>query len=152
MNQVTLHEVKVQPVHFREVLAGRKTHEVRLNDRDYRAGDVLILREVDDNGDDTGQVMNAKITYVQRGDHFGLMNGWCVLSLANTTPLQGIRLIGYLRDRLKEHCDYLEAQVPVIKQTGNATDDATRAVEAGRCWVDEANHFLKQFPLIEWQT
>ncbi|KDM90222.1 DUF3850 domain-containing protein [Photobacterium galatheae] len=149
MNKIAFHQVKLQSLHFNEVLAGRKTHEIRFNDRDYQAGDCLILREVDDNGDDTGQEMNAEITHVQQGDHFGLADGWCVLSLANTTPLQGIRLIGYLRDRLKEHCDYIETQVPLIKETGHTTYDATRAIEAGRCWVDEANHFLKKFPVVE---
>lgn len=145
MSNFTLHEVKIQSVHFTEILAGRKTHEVRLNDRNYQVGDCLNLQEIDENGDYTGQEMNSQITHVLEGGQYGLADGWCVLSLANTTPLQGIRLIGYLRDRLQENCDCTEAAYPLIEKAGCTTDDAKRTVDAGRCWVDEANHFLNKF-------
>jgi hypothetical protein len=39
------HTLKTWPEHFDEVIAGRKTFEIRIHDRDYRIGDVLVLRE-----------------------------------------------------------------------------------------------------------
>ncbi|NAX47963.1 DUF3850 domain-containing protein [Photobacterium halotolerans] len=147
MSKITLHELNIQSADFTEILAGRKTHQVCLNHRQYTVGDVLILRELDKNGESTGQEMNSLITHVEQGNTVGLEDGWCVLSLANTTPLLGIRLIGYLRDRLKEHCDYTETAYPLIKKAGSTASQAKRTVQAGRCWVDEANHFLKKFPV-----
>ncbi|WP_162941032.1 DUF3850 domain-containing protein [Photobacterium salinisoli] len=145
MNKVTLHELSIPSADFTDILAGRKTHQLCLNHRQYTVGDVLIFREQDANGEETGQEMSSLITHVEHGNAAGLDDGWCVLSLANTTPLQGIRLIGYLRDRLKEHCDYTEAAYQLIKKAGSTDKQAKRNVQAGRCWVDEANHFLKKF-------
>jgi len=44
----TRHELKILPVHFDAVEDGVKTFELRLNDRDYKVGDVLWLKEWDD--------------------------------------------------------------------------------------------------------
>lgn len=40
-----IHELKIAPKYYKEVLAGFKKVEVRLNDRDYQVGDVLFLNE-----------------------------------------------------------------------------------------------------------
>lgn len=40
-----VHELKCWPEHFEPMSKGAKTHEVRVNDRDYKVGDVLYLRE-----------------------------------------------------------------------------------------------------------
>jgi hypothetical protein len=39
------HILKIHPEYFKEVKSGKKTFEVRLNDRDYKVGDLVILRE-----------------------------------------------------------------------------------------------------------
>ena len=41
----TTHDLKCVPPFFDDVLEGRKTFEIRKNDRDYRVGDTLILNE-----------------------------------------------------------------------------------------------------------
>ncbi|WP_257303437.1 DUF3850 domain-containing protein [Geothrix campi] len=41
------HDLKIAPEHLAEVISGRKTFEVRRNDRDFRAGDVVYLKEWD---------------------------------------------------------------------------------------------------------
>jgi len=41
------HDLKIWPKHFQDVWNGIKTFELRLNDRDYQAGDVLRLYEFD---------------------------------------------------------------------------------------------------------
>lgn len=37
--------IKILPEYFEEVLSGRKRAELRLNDRDYKKGDIYDLRE-----------------------------------------------------------------------------------------------------------
>ncbi len=38
-------EKKILPEYFEEVLTGRKTYELRLNDFDIQEGDTLLLKE-----------------------------------------------------------------------------------------------------------
>lgn len=42
------HELKIEPPYFQAVIDGRKTFEIRKNDRGYNAGDTVLLREYDD--------------------------------------------------------------------------------------------------------
>lgn len=42
-----IHELKILPRHFTEVLNGTKTFEVRKNDRTFNKGDMLALNEYD---------------------------------------------------------------------------------------------------------
>ncbi|MGC4668415.1 DUF3850 domain-containing protein, partial [Enterococcus hirae] len=39
------HELKILPEYFEAVTSGRKKFEIRKNDRDYKVGDRLYLRE-----------------------------------------------------------------------------------------------------------
>lgn len=41
------HELKILPKYFNRVLDGSKTFEVRNNDRDFQAGDTVLLQEYD---------------------------------------------------------------------------------------------------------
>lgn len=41
------HELKIWPAYFAAVLDGRKTFEVRKNDRGFNAGDTVYMREFD---------------------------------------------------------------------------------------------------------
>jgi len=42
---VTVHDLKCWPGFFRAIEEGRKNHEVRRNDRNFRVGDALRLME-----------------------------------------------------------------------------------------------------------
>ncbi len=64
------------------IAEGRKTHDVRVNDRGYAINDLLILREWRlDTGEFTGRQLLRKVTYVTLGGTWGLPNELCVLSI-----------------------------------------------------------------------
>jgi hypothetical protein len=59
------HELKCWPEFFKPIASGAKTHEVRKFDRDYRVGDVLVLREYHPNLDSyTGREVRVRVTYL----------------------------------------------------------------------------------------
>jgi hypothetical protein len=71
IGQVT-HEVKCWPEFFSAILEGRKTFEIRVDDRGYQVGDYLLEREFDPtdykNGGRgyTGQSLKVQIGYIGR--------------------------------------------------------------------------------------
>ena len=44
-----IHELKILPQYFKDVISGEKTFEIRKNDRAFRKGDMLALNEHDGN-------------------------------------------------------------------------------------------------------
>ena len=58
------HYIKILPEYFNAVASGRKSFEVRCNDRKYTVGDRLIMQEVDEHGRLSGQSIVCKITYI----------------------------------------------------------------------------------------
>lgn len=42
-----IHELKIWPQYFCRVEDGSKTFEVRVNDRDFQAGDIVVLKPYD---------------------------------------------------------------------------------------------------------
>ena len=58
-----IHHLKCSEEYYILVADGIKNFEVRLADRDYHIGDVLILCEVDDHGEYTGRSITRTITY-----------------------------------------------------------------------------------------
>lgn len=40
-----IHELKIAPKYFEDVISGKKTFEIRKNDRKFRVGDLLALNE-----------------------------------------------------------------------------------------------------------
>lgn len=59
----TIHELKILPEYFAPVKSGTKPFEVRWNDRGFRVGDILRLREYK-SGAYTGRQIDKKITYL----------------------------------------------------------------------------------------
>lgn len=88
---MTTHELKVSSRFFGPLKDGSKNFEVRNNDRDFRAGDTLRLREwVDRGGIYTGAEVERTVTYVLKdASAFGVRDGYAVLGLASRSTEGG---------------------------------------------------------------
>jgi len=76
------HEIKIWPPFFVAVSKGEKTFEIRKNDRDYKPGDVIFMREFSPKDNRyTGRLLSAEIGFVYSGKDFGVKEGYCVFSL-----------------------------------------------------------------------
>lgn len=77
------HELKTSPVFFAAVARGDKTAEIRNNDRAFRVGDGLMLREWQAQGGYSGRSIWREITHILRHeDHPGIAPGYVMLSMA----------------------------------------------------------------------
>ena len=76
-----VHELKIDKAFFGSVETGVKPFEVRKNDRDFKAGDVLALNEVD-NLEYTGRHTLKVITYVLDDSRY-VKEGYVILGLAD---------------------------------------------------------------------
>lgn len=62
---MTIHKVKSWAHFFDAIKAGKKLHDLRKLDRDYKVGDILILQRYDNiNGEYTGEELEVEITYI----------------------------------------------------------------------------------------
>jgi hypothetical protein len=76
------HMLKTWPQFYGEILAGRKRHEIRKHDRDFRVGDTLTLVEWSpETKAFTGAACVRVITYLSY-DFPGIEKGYCLMSIA----------------------------------------------------------------------
>lgn len=62
---MTTHTVRSWSHLFEAMRKGLKTHDLRLNDRDYKVGDILLLQEYDNiDACYTGRELQMQITYI----------------------------------------------------------------------------------------
>lgn len=76
-----IHELKTLPEYFEEVFMGHKNFEARKNDRDYKLGDTLILKEFESHKGYTGRQLARTVNYILHGGKFGIEEGYCVMSI-----------------------------------------------------------------------
>lgn len=76
-----IHNIKIQYPYADAIIDGRKTFEVRLNDRGYNAGDTIQFRVMDGSIDMPHKLNNEEyeITYVHSG--LGLEKGFVVFGI-----------------------------------------------------------------------
>lgn len=76
-----IHELKILPKYYDAVCCGDKRFEIRKNDRNYRCGDILRLKEW--NGKEyTGEEIDVLVRYVYHGiGEYGLARGYCIMSI-----------------------------------------------------------------------
>ena len=79
----TCHELKTWHDYFEMMWRGDKTFELRRNDRDYKVGDLLLLREYDEKaGAYMPRSMLMHVTCVVKDvPAFGLQDGFCIMSV-----------------------------------------------------------------------
>ena len=89
------HELKTDPAVFDAVCEGRKTFEIRKDDRLFAVGDLLKLRKTKHSGREMaegapleydGPPLYVYVTYILRGPIYGLADGWVIMSI---TPRDG---------------------------------------------------------------
>lgn len=74
-----LHEIKIAASYYEDVASGKKSFELRKNDRAYREGDSLRMLEFKD-GKHTGRLIDAVIIYMLE-EYTGLEEGYCILGI-----------------------------------------------------------------------
>jgi hypothetical protein len=85
------HRVKSWPEFFGPVFTGKKSFELRRNDRDYLVGEWITMQEYEPRDRSyTGREVTKQITYVLHGIGVGaieplkgLAMGYCILQLEN---------------------------------------------------------------------
>lgn len=87
-----IHELKTWPRHFQAIWEGDKLFELRFNDRDYKVGDLLHLKEyepslmygVNKGGEYLNREVIVKVTYIlsdsEEQPEF-VPDGWIIMSL-----------------------------------------------------------------------
>jgi hypothetical protein len=100
--EATRHELKCWPRYFDDLLAGRLTFQIRRDDRGYKVGDVLVLREYrprtglewapcdypdQEKARYSGRQCERVVTHVYDDPYFGsgLLRGYVLLSIAPST-------------------------------------------------------------------
>jgi hypothetical protein len=87
-----IHTLKCWAEFYDAIACGMKTHEIRKNDRNYQAGDMLLLHrcyQPSGPGPEvhfTGETLLVGVTYVTHGGEWGLPADVCVMSI-HTPPL-----------------------------------------------------------------
>ena len=82
-----IHELKIAPSYFEDVIYNRKKFEVRRNDRGYKLDDYLWLREYDTGCQEySGREVVVKIIYMLE-DFVGLKENYVVLGISSPTTL-----------------------------------------------------------------
>lgn len=89
----TEHKLKTVAHYWDAVADGRKTFEVRRNDRAFQTGDILVLEKYNDathnyvwDGPGRGAkpfTIRKQVTYLLQGGQFGIEPGYCVLGLGD---------------------------------------------------------------------
>ena len=80
------HELKTWPGYYQAIVDGDKTFEIRRNDRDFRKGDRLILREwCPTQQNYTCRETRVYVTYLlhgRQGSPFGLSDGAVCMAIS----------------------------------------------------------------------
>jgi len=93
-NAVTTHELKIISEYFMEVKSGKKPFEVRVNDRGFNVGDVLILKEWLPNEQKFSGREDVKIiTYILDNEAY-CKPGYVIMALKGIRQEEGCKFKG----------------------------------------------------------
>jgi len=85
-----IHELKTHPLPFGALQSGMKNFEIRKNDRDFRIGDELLLKEFipkgyyepEDPEEYTGKILHRRIDYILKTEEYGIQPGYVIMSIS----------------------------------------------------------------------
>ena len=88
-----VHELKIYAKYWDDIYSGRKTFEIRKNDRDYRKDDILVFRKYDPVTDSTDKnwVLICRVTYITDLKDIGL-DGYVGMSIIQLYPDGTVRV------------------------------------------------------------
>lgn len=98
-----VHQIRLGATFFDDVCSGKKSFELRKNDRGYKQGDILEMLEFAD-GKNTGRMVRVLVTYLLE-DYTGLEDGYCIMA----TSLLNESGEPFDRADLKQICANIEA-------------------------------------------
>ena len=77
------HKLKVWSDYMDDLLNGKKTFELRFNDRNFQVGDILILEEYDkEKKEYLGKSLKVEVTYLLDNKVFdAIKDGFVVMSI-----------------------------------------------------------------------
>lgn len=78
-----IHDLKVAAMHFPALVDGRKKFEFRVNDRDFRVSDYLLLRELNEFMILTGPWLLFEVEYILDDTWYGMPKGHVIMSLSD---------------------------------------------------------------------
>lgn len=80
-----IHQLKISPEFFEEVISGRKSFEIRFNDREFNVGDILALNEWEQTSSVGGHYTNRScvvyVDYIFYGGTLGVEEDYVVMSI-----------------------------------------------------------------------
>jgi len=133
-----VHELKTWPAYFQSILAGKKTAELRKNDRNFKAGDSLFLQEWDPRRKIyTGAALSVEITHVLR-KFPGLRKGYVLLSFkriwVGNEPDIKKRLDDYSRlvHKLEKYLDIVGEDLAETAIIASVHGWASKRIEQGK--------------------
>ncbi|MEL6673554.1 MAG: DUF3850 domain-containing protein [Bacteroidota bacterium] len=93
-----IHVLECEAEHYQSLNKEAKNFVVRLNDRDYKVGDILWFYPYDPETEEEGEgYIWRKVTYIQPGrGKCGVNLGYCVMALTTLSGQDVRKLIDYL--------------------------------------------------------
>lgn len=76
---MSVHDLKITQEYFLAKLQGIKPFEVRINDREYEIGDILVLHELNEDMEYTGRTITQSVNYKFENPDY-LRQGYVILS------------------------------------------------------------------------
>lgn len=72
-----VHQIRLASMYFDDIVSGKKTFELRKNDKEYKEGDFLEMLEFAD-GKNTGRSVKVLVTYLLE-NYTGIEDGYCIM-------------------------------------------------------------------------
>lgn len=78
-SKTKVHTIKLAKMYYEDVKSGKKSFELRKNDRGYKQGDILKMLEYAE-GAWTGRQIIAEVTYLLE-NYAGIEEGYCIMAI-----------------------------------------------------------------------